>query len=186
MTEDSKRGPEIDEALLRAEFNAFESAQQHAPPPAAAEAIKTIVSRDLNPTFWRVLVRLFGITACAGALTLLICPHMGLGYGNMFGLMGIIMKLGDHFCQALCGAIFVGFGSLLAALVLRPEELRVIREERLLQFTVISASFLGLFVCAGAPAFSILGLSWMTGAVIGGLSTFEAAARFRFLVLELN
>ena len=171
---------------LQAELQLFLAAEPVEPPPAAVLAIRSEVSKELHPSPWLVLVRLFILVCSSGALTLLVCPHFGLGYGSMFGMMDLVMRYGDHFCQALCGSIFIGVGTILAAIVLRPEELVVIRRHRVLQLTVVSAGVLGLFVCAGAAAISTLGLFWMIGALFGGLLTFEIGFRLRFFVLDLS
>jgi hypothetical protein len=174
-----------EDAALCADFQSFMLEGGATPPTSSVKAVRTIVSNDLSPSPWRVLSRLMVIVASTGGVTLVFCPHMGLGYGDMFGLMKYIMPLGDGVCQAICGSIFVGSGALLASMFLRPEELAVIRSYPSLQFAAVSAVVLGLFFCAGAATLSLLGFFWFVGAVIGGLVSFELGFRGRFIYLEL-
>lgn len=174
-----------EDAALCAEFQSFMAGGDAVPPTSSAAAVRSVVRADLNPSPWRVLSKLMIVVACTGSVTLVFCPHMGLGYGDMFGLMKHIMPLGDGFCQAICGSIFVGSGALLAAAFLRPEELNVVHNYPSLQFTAVSAVVLGLFFCAGAATLSLLGFFWFLGALVGGLVSFEIGYRGRFILLDL-
>ena len=75
--------------------------------------------------------------------------------------------------MALCGVIFIGTTTLIASFVFRPEEVKAIRSQRLLQFSFLSLLALGSFVCFGADVFLSSGLVWLLGAVFGGAASLE-------------
>ena len=185
MSKSGADNQSTEDAALCAEFQSFMTAGDTVPPASSVAAVRTAVSADLNPSPWRVLSKLMIVVACTGSVTLVFCPHMGLGYGDMFGLMKYIMPLGDGVCQAICGSIFVGSGALLSAAFLRPEELTVVHKYPSLQFIAVSAVVLGLFFCGGAATLSLLGFFWFLGAVVGGLVSFEIGYRGRFILLDL-
>lgn len=155
------------------DFREFLDADASTPPAALTEGVITVVQTELNPSFGGILSKLAVIQAVSGAISLLYCPQFGLSVTSGHGLMQYLMQYGAEVCMAGCGALFTGLSLLVASLLLRPEEVRVLRSHRLLQATVISALSLGAFACAGATIFSGLAIVWAAGATLGAITTLE-------------
>lgn len=160
------------------EFSEFLDTPDLEPPREISEIILATVSKDLHPPIWTVFLKLLSITAASSVLSLAICPQFG--FGNNFWLMRFFMELGKHVCSVACGTIFIGLGVIISFLLLRPEELRVLRKTKLLQLSVLSMLSLSAFVCAGAEIFIAVAMFWMLGAVIGGLIILEVSYHLKF------
>jgi hypothetical protein len=87
--------------------------------------------------------------------------------------MSFFMRYGDVACQIACGALFLGLSILVASFFLRPEEVKVIRKNRLTQIAALLGLSLGAFVCAGGDVLSSLTLAWVFGALGASLISLE-------------
>ncbi len=159
------------------DFREFVEALEVTPPNKLSGALVALVAADLNPSSLIVFVKLLVITLLSGAISLVVCPQFG--FGSNMALMRFFMQLGPHACSLACGAVFVSLGALLSVIVLRPEELRVIRRTKYLQLVVTAALSLSVFICAGASVVLTVAVFWLFGAIAGGLMTFEALYRLR-------
>ena len=160
------------------EFQSFVQSND-SPSMETSRAIFSHVRLDLHPPFTHVLLKLGAIQLFAGALTLLFCPQLGVGpFLSQDGLMILFMQFGAAACAAACGAIFLGIGTCLASLFLRPEELRTLRQRQLVGIPLMSVVSLMLLMLAGASGSAILYLVWLIGAILGG----EIAARVVYRV----
>jgi hypothetical protein len=110
------------------EFQEFMGAEQAQVPKAVSDSILARVHNDLNLSSWLVFAKVSAIHAVMGFITLLFCPQFGLGFTDGMGLMALFMRFGDQACMVGCGAVFMGGSLLTASLVLRNEEIRVIRK----------------------------------------------------------
>lgn len=155
------------------EFQEFTQAQEIAPPTKVTERILAHVDLALNPAWWSVLSKLALIQVIVGAVTLLFCPQFGINLGGGAGLMGVFMRWGEEACMLGCGAVFLGTSALVSSLVLRPEEVKVIRRTELLQFSILGLLSIAVFIFAGATAIGTLALFWLVGSILGGLTTLE-------------
>lgn len=155
------------------EFQEFMGADQAQVPRAVSESILARVHKDLNPSSWLVFAKISAIHAIMGFVTLLFCPQFGLGFTDGMGLMAFFMRFGDQVCMLGCGAVFMGGSALTASLVLRNEEIRVIRKNELLQISTLALLSMGVFICAGVGVVASLASFWVLGSIIGGLGTFE-------------
>jgi hypothetical protein len=90
------------------------------------------------------------------------------------------MGLGSLGCSLACGAFFTVVGVVVAALLLRPEELRLVRSNKVLLVSALSALSLSAFVCLGASVFLESALVWFIGSWAGGLIGIEAVSAFVF------
>lgn len=163
------------------DFREFLDADSSAPPAVLSDGVVKHVRAELNPSFWKILSKLALIQAASGAVSLLYCPQFGLSFTSGHGLMHYLMQYGATVCMVGCGALFTGLSLLVASLLLRPEEVRVLRSHRLLQATVISALSLGAFACAGATMVGGLALVWAGGAILGAITTLELGWSIRRL-----
>jgi hypothetical protein len=131
------------------------------------------IHQDLNPSALRVFRKTSLIYFLSGAATLMVCPQFGLSLTSGHGVMHYLMQFGDTVCMLGCGALFAGLSFFSVSAFLRPEEIRVLKKNRLLSHGALAALSLGAFICLGAEVVIGLGLFWFMGAIFGGLATFE-------------
>jgi len=155
------------------EFKEFLEADTTPIPRALSENVLGAVKTQLNPSFWQVLAKLAMIQVVAGAVSLTFCPQFGVSFTGSQGLMHYLMQYGENVCMVGCGALFTGMSLLVASLALRPEEVRALREHRLLQVTTVAALSLAVFACSGAEIIGGFALVWTLGAIVGGMATLE-------------
>ena len=164
------------------EYQEFLAAEPVSPPEALSESIISRVRRDLNPSAWLVFSKLTLVHVFVGTVTLLFCPQFGFSPSGGMGLMALFMKFGEEACMLGCGAVFMSGSALMAAIVLRPEQVRVIRKTRFLQISSLALLSMAVFVCAGAGLLISMGLFWVLGSVLGGLVSLEIGWALRFRV----
>ena len=167
----------------RSEFNSFIEDEPVTPPLRVKGLVQEQISRDLNPATWKITLKMMLVMVITMPLNLLLCPQFGMGFVQSSGLQSIIMPyimfFGIYGCIALCGAVFIGTTTLIATLIFRPEEVRAVRAQRLLQLSFLSLLALGAFVCFGADVFLTTGIMWLCGAMLGGVATLELGWRYR-------
>lgn len=161
------------------EFKAFVSAGELEPPKNMSSMILSTVHDDLNPLAYKVFSRLTLIHLLVGTATLLFCPQFGINILPGMGLMGLFMKFGDTICMMACGAVFLGFSALIASFILRPEEVKVIRKNKILQLSLLATISVGAFICFGEATILSLSLLWVLGSILGGLTTLEVGWQIR-------
>jgi len=172
---------EKSEQVWGRDFQEFMNSESLEPPKAVTENIFAVVHRDLNPPAMKVFAKLALLHALVGTLTLFLCPQFGVSLSGGIGFMQYFMKLGNHACMLACGIIFMSASLLIASLVLRPEEVRVIRKTRLLSLGTLGLLSLGGFLCLeGTQVIEILALIWLFGTVMGGIIGLALGWRIRF------
>ena len=163
----------IDPKEWAKDFQEFLNSDGITPPAKVTEAIFSRINRDLNPPAWAVFTKLALVQAVVGTITLLFCPQFGIGLFSGMGLMSIFMGLGETACMAACGGLFLGTGALVGSLILKPEEVKIIRRNRLLQLALLGTLSIGTFICLGASVVVALGFAWLVGSTLGGIATLE-------------
>lgn len=163
------------------DFMEFMESEEVAIPHAVSARVTDSIHRQLNPSFWQILLKLVLIQSGAGAISLLYCPQFGVSLTNSHGLMHYLMQHGEIVCMVGCGALFTGSSLLVASFALRPEEVRAFREHRLLQMTAVSALSVGAFFCVGGTIVGGLALVWALGAIVSGMATLELGWSLRRL-----
>lgn len=169
------------------EYRFFLDSPGSTPPKEFSSQIKKTVHTELNPPRLFVIIKLFAIHIVSGAVTLFFCPQFGLTFHTQSDfLYGAFRWLGEYGCMIACGAFFLGATGLAAAVVLRAQEVRVIRKSRGLQWILLSFISVGFFLAFQEQERAIpLGLvvAWIAGAFLGGLSVFgfsySLKSRFR-------
>lgn len=164
------------------EFKEFLDTAPTCLPKDTGNFILKRISKDLNPAVWKVFMKILIASTISGAVSLTLCPQFGLGQGVK--LMHFFMQFGHAACSVACGVIFLGLGTLLSVLLLRPEELRVLQRTALLQFSSLAMIALGAFICVGAKVILTLAVFWFMGAIIGALLIFKIAYRIKFAELS--
>ena len=156
------------------EFDQFIASNEEFPPPAISERILVEVRKDLNPSPFVVFSKLVAIHSLTALVTLSVCPQFGFRIlGDGMGLMRIFMSLGRYGCLIACGAFFTGSSLLLAATLLKVEEVRVLRKYRVTELGSLALLSLGFFIMRDAELFLGLTFSWLFGAWIGSLISLE-------------
>lgn len=155
------------------EFQAFMSAEAVEPPSALSSEIVAKVHADLHPPVASVFSKMAAIHFVVGTLMLFICPQFGIALFDGMGLMSLFMHYGEMVCSVACGAVFLGSSAFTASLLLRPEEINVIRRTKFLQLWILAMLSIGVFISLGATIVMTLGIAWVIGSVIGGFTTLE-------------
>lgn len=146
-----------------------------APPNHLSSRLFSRVHSDLNPPTMRVFGRLLAIHGITGIASLSLCPQFGTSWFGGSGLMNWLMQWGHEVCMLGCGALFVGLSAIVAAVLLKPEELRAIRKNEALQLAALASLSLSAFICLGWTSLNLFSLLWWMGAIVGGLASFELA-----------
>ena len=151
------------------DFQEFVRSEGVPVPEEISETIMTRVKRDLNPSAWAVFRKLLGVHAVVGTLSLGICIQFGIDpFRTGFSLSDYFMKFGHSTCMVLCGILFVGLSVLLCRVVVRREELRILRKNAWLEVFGLSMISLGIFAVLGAEITLAIGVLWFVGAMLGG------------------
>ena len=166
---------------IRDEFEEFKSEGGHKIPAVVSEHITSHVHRDLNPAAWLLFTKISFVHLGVGFLTLSLCPQFGFrALGDGMGLMDTFMRLGPHGCMVACGFFFLGMSLLTAALVLRPEEVRALRRQRMLQIPVLALASLGFFFLVNSQVMAFgLVVPWFFGSVLGANLLLEVVWKSR-------
>lgn len=170
-----------DSSLWQKEFAEFASAETQEVPSSLSSAVIEQVRQDLRPSAFAVFTKLVLLQALVGAATLLICPQFGVSFTSSMGLMHYLMQFGPSVCMLGCGAFFTGASLLVASALLRPEEIRAVKEKELLQLALLSTLSLGALLFAGGEMVLSLALIWALGSILGGALTLEAGWTVRRL-----
>jgi hypothetical protein len=162
------------------EFEQFLRVEDVAPPGAVASRIRAHVRGELHPAVRLVAAKLFAMHALAAGLVSLFCPQLGVGpvlaSGHIFHWLE---RYGSLPCAAVCGALFLGAGSLFSVVVLSRPELRVAARHRVLGVTFLAAvGFAGLML-VGGQGDRLAYLGWLLGAFSGGWLVMRAGAAVR-------
>ena len=165
---------------MNSDFENFVKASA-VPSEAVSKKILGEVRFQLNPNLFQVLAKFSLIHALSGGTTLLFCPQLGVGpFFGEHGIMAVFMILGPIGCAMACGGFFLGSSFFLSALLLKPEELRRVKNLELVHVTFFASISYGLLMFLGARNESFEFLFWLFGAVLGGFVFFEAGRWLRF------
>lgn len=165
------------------DFCEFLGSSEIAPPATLSRKILERVAGDLNPSPWAVFSKLIVVVIVAGSLSLLICPQFGLG-SYYSPLMHFFMQLGPIGCRAACGAFFMVTSVISACIILRPEELSVVRRTKFLTLSAVSGLGLGVFMCTSPEIILSAAVAWFLGASLGGWLSLELGVRARLYIIE--
>ena len=104
------------------DFQEFVRSESVPVPESVSKAILSRISKDLNPSPWIIFIKLLGIHAVVGTLSLAICNQFGINpFSTEFSLSDYFMKFGHSTCMFLCGVLFVGSSLFVSNSLLRPE-----------------------------------------------------------------
>jgi len=161
------------------DYNDFLATKPVPVPSFLSHKLFEVVHIDLNPSAFVIFSKISLMHFFMGTITLFFCPQFGLSLTRHSALMHFFMQWGDFFCMLACGSFFVSFSLMLASLLLRPEELKVLKKHSLLQTTTLSTLSIGFFISLGAEVVFTMGLFWVIGSIIGGLFTLKISTFLR-------
>lgn len=161
--------------MWQEDFQRFMETEEVTPPTKISTQVLNHITLELNPNIWLVFTKISLIHLLMGSLTLLFCPQFGVAFfaGPGLGLMTLLMRFGETACMLGCGAFFLGGSTLVGSLILKPEEIKVIRKTQLGIYLLLSLASTAVFICLGAKVVFTLGLVWTVGSVLGGALTLE-------------
>ena len=163
----------------KAEFDLFLSSQEIQPPIKVSEQILSGIRADLCPAGQLVFAKASLIHLVVGLVTLLFCPQFGFSFTPTEGLMSLLMTFGEGVCMFGCGAIFLGSSALVSSLVLRPEEVNVIRKTEWIHFGLLAAISMILFLYFSLPVLTAMGAIWLLGSILGAVVSLELGWKVR-------
>ncbi len=159
---------------IETDYAEFLGATQVVPPRALTTRVLSQIHQALNPNAWAVFSKIALLHFISALATLSICPQFGVRtFGEGMGLMHAFMSFGSHGCMIACGGLFTGTSLALGGLLLRPEEVRVLRSHRLLQISALTLLSLGAFLMLDVEIAVGFALSWLVGAILAGAATLE-------------
>lgn len=159
---------------LNDDFSDFLSASEMEPPLHLQEKILGFVHADLNPSQKSIFMKILGIHALVSLGSLSLCSQFGIQTFHVFNAMETFMQVVGHtYCMAFCGLLYLGISALAFSFSLRPEEIKIIRRHRFLQFGLLAGVSLGVFLCLGEEILLVPSLLWLTGSIAGGAATLE-------------
>lgn len=165
---------------IQAEFEEFQSGPPAPPSVEISSRILYQAHHDLHPSFLKVFGLLALVHLVSSILTLSLCAQFDYRiFGSGPGLMKYFMIFGEYGCLAACGAFYIGTSLLIGALILKPEEIRMLRRHRALQLVTLTALSLGALIMLNATVVLGLAIAWFLGCVLGGLAMLELGWRLR-------
>lgn len=153
-------------------------------PDALSDDLRAAVYADLRVDVSKLVAKTAAAFVVAGFAIVSVCPQLGVG--PLFGDTALARALGHVFhaagplaCAALCGALFLGVGTLVAALVLRRPELRWTYRRRARVAALVAATALLALAVFGGDSEAGERLFWLLGAVGAAALVLEAFGRLR-------
>lgn len=167
------------------DFLDFMNSNEVKPSDELNNRVRNIIQSDLNPSHKVVFSKLLGIQAFIGFLTLIFCPQFNLSLTNNFDLFHYFHHtFGENICMAICGSIFIGSGALFAAYLLKPSEVKKVRESKFLYYTSLSIIALSSFFLLGSEIYLVLTAYWLVGSILSGSIIFEINGFIRRKILH--
>jgi hypothetical protein len=143
-------------------------------PNKTSEEILKNVHNKLNPNMVNLFLKVFIIHAVTAIFTLALCPQFGVTtYRLPFNLMNSFMVFGMSACDFLCGLFLMMSSGILAITILKHDELRALRFNKILLTLILILGTIGSFSIMNPNIFLELSILWLLGASIGVVSVFE-------------
>ena len=167
------------------DFLSFVHNQDHHPSEELNHKVLNYIKNELSPSHKSVFIKLVTIQGFIGFLTLLLCPQFNFSLTNSYELFHFFHhKFGEYICMAICGSIFVGSGAIFASYLLKPTEVKKIKDSKILYYLSISSLSLSSFLLAGADIYLHLAAFWFIGATLSGIFFFEINRHIRIRLIQ--
>lgn len=165
------------------EYEDFISSGSRQPSERLSRGVLSQIGEKLHPSAWLVFLKLGAVHLVASLLTLSLCPQFGLGLaGTDSALYKMFLKLGPTGCMVACGAFFMSLTLILASLILKPEEIRSLREHRVVQVGALGLISSVIFICLGAEVHLQYLTAWFAGLMLFGTLSLEIGWKSRKLL----
>ncbi len=156
------------------DFNDFKKSSGNTPPEKLSQSILNSVNSSLKPSNLSVSIKFLFTQLVVGILSLSVCPQFKFSLTSNEEVFHLFHKtFGMYGCMFICGTIFIGSGALFTNLLLSKAEINRIHTFNYYYYISVGLLALGSFHVLGANVHWDIALSWLTGAIIGGLSIFE-------------
>jgi hypothetical protein len=147
-------------------------------PTSLNEKIKKQVYNNLHPKMSTLIAKVFAIHLATAILTLSVCPQFGLKLLKLpVNLMHSFMTLGLPACNFLCGIFFTATSMIMASLILRRDEVRALKFQKILAASTLILSSIGFFSIMNPNLFLEFSFLWLAGAILGVVLTLEVSTR---------
>lgn len=157
------------EKKLVQDFSTYSQSEGDDIPHGVAEKILQDASRYLTPRGTVVFIKVFILHLIAGVFSLIVCDQFGIRPLDIgFTLSQYFMTFGHSVCMFLCGLVFLSTSMLVALVVLRQEEILVLKKNSWLFLLTLILFSLGFFLIFGADFVLSFTLLWIFGAFLGG------------------
>ncbi len=161
--------PSLEKKFLK-DFNEFLKAENVEILEKLSRSVFRESQKYLAPKSTLVFVKVLGLHLIAGVFSLIICDQFGIRPFDIgFSLSQYFMTWGHSVCMFLCGLVFLLASMLTALVVLRHEELVVLKKNSWLFILSLVLFSLGFFFVFGAELVLSFTLLWIVGALVGGL-----------------
>jgi hypothetical protein len=163
------------------DYEIFLKAESTEVPTALTETVFSKMETLINPSAWKVFLKILGIHLGVGLVSLSVCHQFGMNpFGTEMSLDRWFMSMWGHgTCMIVCGVLFTSLSFLSAGLFLTIEEVRALKRTEFIQTLSLGAVSLVLFSAFGAElAVTFAGL-WLLGALIGGFIATETVWKLK-------
>lgn len=170
---------------MNRDFNDFLNTSKKAPLEMDNQVLNYINS-ELNPSHKLIFYKLVLIHGFIGLLTMLFCPQFSLSLTNNYQLFHYFHHtFGEAVCSIICGAIFLGSGTIFAAALLNPLQIKKIKDSQLLYYVSLSIITVSIFTVLGMDLYLKLVFFWILGAVGASMIILNLSSRLRGIDLRL-
>lgn len=181
MSNDNQKPPFAkNEENWNAEFQEFLELRPEKMPTDRSSAIHQWVKRDIQPAKTLIFLKILILHSVTGTLSLAMCNQFGMNpFKTSFSLMKYFHHFGDSGCMIFCGMLFVGISAFWCSWILRPDELRVLKQSAIFQTIGLGLVSLLVFTLVGTPVMQGMFAFWLVGGIIGGGLSIETVYRLR-------
>jgi hypothetical protein len=157
------------------EYDIFLNQEAVSPSPSLSQKIKIVIHQKLNPSKFRVMIRLLMTHGIIAMGVLLVCPHFGVTIIPGFqGLTALLMRVNHLFCMSVCGFLVVAPSLFYASMKFKAEDLKVFYRVRVLFIFILVTLTLMCLMVTGAQSIVLKDVcAWSFGAFLGGWAIFE-------------
>lgn len=142
------------------------------------EKILSEIKGRLHPKLSHVMLKLFAVHLATAVITLSICPQFGFKFFQLpVNLMNSFMVFGMPACYFLCGLFFTTTSTVMAAFVLKRDEIRFLKFNKTLAAMALILSSIGFFGIMNPNFFLEFSMLWLIGAITGVVMTLEVSGR---------
>lgn len=142
------------------------------------ESILSHVHGKLSPKISHVILKLFSVHLLTAVVTLSVCPQFGFKLFKLpVNLMNSFMVFGMPACYFLCGLFFTATSTMVAAIVLKRDEVRFLKFHKTLSAAALILSSIGFFGVMNPNWFLEFSILWLIGAITGVVMTLEVSSK---------